>query len=169
MPMRPRTQTARTNHLGYDVGASRKIPEGALARIITAECLQANKSNVLTRFALMLFRLLCFGSRVVKAALKATAAIITTRPADRGGSPSAFQLQVKVEGATLMQHFKVRRLAMAGPEDGVAADGDDGLSEEGHQEQRRRQLEPDRRERRGLGRRAEGRAGGRDAGLECYC
>jgi hypothetical protein len=26
--MRARTQTTRTNHLGYDVGSSRKIPDG---------------------------------------------------------------------------------------------------------------------------------------------
>ena len=97
--MRPRTQTTRTNHLGYDVGASRKIPDGALARVATAECLQPNNSNALTRFALTLFRLLCFGFGVMKAALKAAAAIITTPPTDRGGSPTAFQLQVKVEGA----------------------------------------------------------------------
>ena len=38
----PPTQTTRTNHLGYDVGASRKIPDGALARVATAECLEAN-------------------------------------------------------------------------------------------------------------------------------
>ena len=39
--MHPRTQTTRTNHLGYDVGASRKIPDGALARVATAECRKA--------------------------------------------------------------------------------------------------------------------------------
>ena len=103
--MRPRTQTTRTNHLGYDVGASRKIPDGALAlaRSATgAECLKAGTPNALMRFALMLFRLLCFGFGTVKAALKAAAAAITTRPADRGGAPPAFQLQVKVEGATVM-------------------------------------------------------------------
>ena len=102
--MRPRTQTTRTNRLGCDVGASRKIPDGALARAATAECLQANKSNVCTRLALTLFRLLCFGFGVVKAALNAVAAIIiTARPADRGGAPPPlFQLQVKVEGATVM-------------------------------------------------------------------
>ena len=44
--MRPaRTQTTRTNHLGYDVGTSRKIPDGALAPVATAECLEANKPN----------------------------------------------------------------------------------------------------------------------------
>ena len=60
--MRPaRTQTTRTNHLGYDVGSSRKIPDGALARVATAECLKANKSNALTRLALTLFHLLCCG------------------------------------------------------------------------------------------------------------
>ena len=92
--MRPRTQTTRTNHLGYDVGSSRKIPD---------ECLQANKTNAFTRFALTLFRLLCFGFGVVKTALKAAAAsIFTTRLADRGGAPPAFQLQVKVDGATVM-------------------------------------------------------------------
>ena len=100
--MRPRTQTTRTNHLGYDVGSSRKIPDGALARVATADCLEAGTPNALMRFALTLFRLLCFGFGVVKAALKAAAAIITTRPADRGGAPPAFQLQVKVEGATVM-------------------------------------------------------------------
>ena len=99
--MRPRTQTTRSNHLGY-VGSSRKISDGALARIATAECPKANKSNVLMRFALTLFRLLCFGFGVVKAALKAAAAAFTTRPPDRGGAPPAFQLQVKVEGATVM-------------------------------------------------------------------
>ena len=87
--MRPRTQTTRTNHLGYDVGcSSRKIPDGALARAATAECRKANQSNVFTRFALMLFRLLCFGFGVAKAALKAAAAAFSTRPTDRGGSPT---------------------------------------------------------------------------------
>ena len=100
--MRPRTQTTRANHLGYDVGSSRKITDGALARVASAERLKANKPNALTRFALMLFRLLCFGFGVVKAALKAAAAAITARPADRGGAQPAFQLQVKVDGATVM-------------------------------------------------------------------
>ena len=59
--MHPRTQTTRTNHLGYDVGASRKIPDGALARVATTECRKANQPNGFTRFALTLFRLLCFG------------------------------------------------------------------------------------------------------------
>ena len=45
---------------------------------------------------------LCHAGEVKKAALKAAAAIITTPPTDRGGSPPAFQLQVKVEGATVM-------------------------------------------------------------------
>ena len=53
--MRPSTQTTRTNHLGYDVGTSRKIPDAALARVATTECLKANKSNALTRLALTLF------------------------------------------------------------------------------------------------------------------
>ena len=57
VPMRPRTQTTRTNHLGYDVGASRKIHEGVFARVATTECLEANKSNALT-----LFHLLCSSS-----------------------------------------------------------------------------------------------------------
>ena len=93
----------RTNHLGYDVGPSRKIADGALARATTTECLKANKSNALTRLALMLFRLLCFSIGVVKAALKAAAAAITARPTDRGGAPPAlFQLQLKVDGATVM-------------------------------------------------------------------
>ena len=39
VPMRPRTQTTRTNHLGYDVGSSRKIPDGALARSVTTKFL----------------------------------------------------------------------------------------------------------------------------------
>ena len=102
--MRPRTQTTSTNHLGYDVGcSSRNIPDGALARAATAECLKANKSNAyFTRFALTLFRLLCFGFGVVKAALTAAAAIFTTPPADGRGAPPAFQLQVKVDGVTVM-------------------------------------------------------------------
>ena len=100
--MRPRTQTTRTNHLGYDAGASRKIPDGALDRVTTAECLKANKSNALTRLALTLFRLLCCSFSTVKTALKATAAAFTTRPADGGNFPPAFQLQVKVDGATVM-------------------------------------------------------------------
>ena len=37
--MRPRAQTTRTNHLGYDVGSSRKIPDGALARSVTTKFL----------------------------------------------------------------------------------------------------------------------------------
>ena len=49
------------------------------------------------RSVLPLFRLLCFGFGTVQAALKAT-----TRPADRGGAPSTFQIQVKVDGATVM-------------------------------------------------------------------
>ena len=53
-PMRPRTQTTRTNHLSYDVGSSRKIPDGALARATTTECLKANNRNVFTRFTLTL-------------------------------------------------------------------------------------------------------------------
>jgi len=100
--MRRRTQTTRTNHLGYDVGSSRKIPDGTLARVASAERLKANKPNALMRFALMLFRLLCFGFGVVKAALKAIAAAITTCPTGSGGAPPPFQLQVKVEGATIM-------------------------------------------------------------------
>ena len=93
--VRPRTQTTRTNHLGYDVGSSLKIPGGAIARATTTECLEPNKSNTFTRLALTLFRLLCFGFGVVRAALKAAAAAFTTRPADRGGAPpDSFQLQV---------------------------------------------------------------------------
>ena len=102
--MRPRTQTTRTNHLGYDVGSSRKIPGGAiaLARSVATKFLEASTPNDLTRLAHTLFRPLCFGFGVVKAALKATAAALTTRPADGGNSPPAFQLQVKVDGATVM-------------------------------------------------------------------
>ena len=66
--MRPRTQTTRTNHRGYDVGASRKIPDGALARVATTECLQANKSyNVFTRLARTLIRVLCLPGRSASA------------------------------------------------------------------------------------------------------
>ena len=45
----PTTQ-ARTNHLGYDAGSSRKIPDGALALACSAptESLAAGKPNVLT-------------------------------------------------------------------------------------------------------------------------
>ena len=79
------------------------VRHGALARVATTESLEANQSTVFMRFALTLFRLLCFGFGVVKAALKAIAAAITTRPADRGGAPPPlFQLQVKVDGATVM-------------------------------------------------------------------
>ena len=80
----------RTNHIGYDLGSSRKISNGT------------GTPNALTRLALTLFHLLCIGFGVVKAALKAAAAAFTTRPADRGGAPSGFQLQVKVDGATVM-------------------------------------------------------------------
>ena len=54
----PRTPTTRTNHLGYDVGSSRKTPDGALARVATAESRKANQSNAFMHFALTLFRLL---------------------------------------------------------------------------------------------------------------
>ena len=105
------TQT-RTNHLGYDAGSSRKTPTTiALARSATTKFLEADTSsaftllalaNALTLFALTLFRFLCFGFGTVKAALKATAATITMRPVDSGGSPPTFQIQVKVDGATVM-------------------------------------------------------------------
>ena len=87
--MRPRTQTTRTNHLGYDVGSSRKIPDGALARVATTECLKANKTNALTRLALTLFHLPCIGFGLVKAALKSTAAAITPRRPHPGGHAPA--------------------------------------------------------------------------------
>ena len=96
-------QTTRTNHRGYDVGSSRKIPDGALAlaRAATTKFLEAGTPNALTQFALTLFRLLCFGFGTVKAAQKAAAAALTTRPTGSGGAPPAlFQLQVKVESAT---------------------------------------------------------------------
>ena len=101
--MRPTSQ-ARTNHLGYDAGSSRKIPDGALALACSAptESLAAGKPNALTLFVLTLFRFLCFGFGTVKAAFKATAATITVRPVDSGGSPPTFQIQVKVDGATVM-------------------------------------------------------------------
>jgi len=99
--MRPTSQ-ARTNHLGNDAGSSRKIPDGALALACSAptESLAAGKPNALTWFVLTLFRFLCFGFGTVKAAFKATTATITMRPVDSGGS--SFQIQVKVDGATVM-------------------------------------------------------------------
>merc|ERR1719424_2414585 len=95
---------ARTNHLGYDAGSSRKVPDGviALARSAPAESLAAGNPNVLTLFVLTLFRFLCFGFGTAKAAFKATAATITMRPANSGSLPSTFQIQVKVDGATVM-------------------------------------------------------------------
>ena len=98
------TRQARTNHLGHDAGSSRKIPDGtiALACSAPAESHAAGKPNALTWFVITLFRFLCFGFGTVKAAFKATAATITMRPADSGGSPPTFQIQVKVDGATVM-------------------------------------------------------------------
>ena len=50
--MRP-TQ-ARTNHLGYDAGSSRKIPDGtiALARFATTKFLEADTPSAFTLLAL---------------------------------------------------------------------------------------------------------------------
>ena len=108
-----RTQT-RTNHLGYDAGSSRKIPDGVIyvtssaptkfleAATSSAFTLLALANALITLFALTLFRFLCFGFGTVKAAFKAIAATITVRPVDSGGSPPTFQIQVKVDGATVM-------------------------------------------------------------------
>ena len=109
--MRP-TQ-ARTNHLGYDAGSSRKIPGGVIVVASSAptKFLEAATSsaftllalaNALTLFALTLFHFLCFGFGTVKAAFKAIAATLTMRPVDGGSSPPTFQIQVKVDGATVM-------------------------------------------------------------------
>ena len=86
--MRP-TQ-ARTNHLGYDAGSSRKIPGGAIATACPAptECLKAGNHNVFALVATALFRFICFAYSTVKAAFKAKVA--------------PFQIQVKVDGATVM-------------------------------------------------------------------
>jgi len=46
--MHPRTQTTRTNHLGYDVGASRKIPDGALARVATVRLFDTDGDGILS-------------------------------------------------------------------------------------------------------------------------
>ena len=48
--MRPRTQTTRTNHLGYDVGASRKIPDGAPppARVATVRLFDTDGDGMLS-------------------------------------------------------------------------------------------------------------------------
>ena len=133
----PPTQTTRTNHLGYDAGASRKIPDGAVT------------PNALTRVALTLFRLLCFGFGVVKAALKAIADWLTTRPADRGGAPPAFQLQVKVG----KHHFKrglrdqsCRCEYRAGCRDGqhrIGAVNHDIPGRDGDMQRRQAHLQPD--------------------------
>ena len=111
--MRPTSQ-ARTNHLGYDAGSSRKIPGGVIvvARSAPTKFLEADTPSaftllalanaLITLFALTLFHVLCFGFGTVKAAFKAIAATITVRPVDSGGSPPTFQIQVKVDGATVM-------------------------------------------------------------------
>ena len=91
--MRP-TQ-ARTNHLGYDAGSSRKIPGGAIALACSfpSEFLEAGISNTFT-----LFRFLCFAYSMVMAGLKATAAVFAA-PIE---ADPTFQIQVKVDGATVM-------------------------------------------------------------------
>ena len=83
---------ARTNHLGYDAGSSRKIPGGAIAIACPApiECLKAGNPNAFTLVAVAVFRFLCLAYSTVKAAFKATALAPT------------FQIQVKVDGATVM-------------------------------------------------------------------
>ena len=105
--MRP-TQ-ARTNHLGYDAGSSRRIPGGliALACAATTERLESGNPNVLTQFALSLFRILCFVLGAVKAAaLKAAAAVFATSTAAEAQGKArhapTFQIQVRVDGATVM-------------------------------------------------------------------
>ena len=104
--MQPTTQP-RTNHLGYDVGSSRKIPDGTSALVCFAptKCLESGKPNVLTLVALTLFRFLCLAYRTVKVALKATAAVfdppIVGEAQEKAHAPT-FQIQVKVDGATVM-------------------------------------------------------------------
>ena len=105
--MRP-TQ-ARTNHLGYDAGSSRRIPDGltALACAAPTERLESGNPNVLTQFALSLFRILCFVLGAVKAAaLKAAAAVFATSTVagaqEKARHAPTFQIQVKVDGATVM-------------------------------------------------------------------
>jgi hypothetical protein len=104
--MRP-TQ-ARTNHLGYVAGSSRTISDGliALACAATTECLESGNPNVLTRFALSLFRILCFVLGTVKAALKATVAVFATSTVagaqGKAQHAPTFQIQVRVDGATVM-------------------------------------------------------------------
>ena len=91
--MRPMpTAQARTNHLGYDAGSSRKIPGGAIAMASPTpiECLKAGNPNAFTLLAVAVFRFLCLAYSTVKAAFKATALAPT------------FQIQVKVDGATVM-------------------------------------------------------------------
>jgi hypothetical protein len=106
LAMRP-TQ-ARTNHLGYVAGSSRTISDGliALACAATTECLESGNPNVLTRFALSLFRILCFVLGTVKAALKATVAVFATSTVagaqGKAQHAPTFQIQVRVEGATVM-------------------------------------------------------------------
>ena len=91
--MRP-TQTC-TNHLGYDAGSSRKIPGGAIAPACSFpnECLKTGNSSTFT-----LFRFLCFAYSMLKAVLKATAAVLAA-PIE---ADPTFQIQVKVDGATVM-------------------------------------------------------------------
>ena len=85
---------ARTDHLGYDAGSSRKIPDGAIALACSAptKCLESGNPNALTLFALTLFRFLCFAYRTVKAALKATtvvfAAPITVEAQEKAHAPT---------------------------------------------------------------------------------
>ena len=102
-----RSTQARTNHLGYDTGSSRKIPDGTsvLARPAPTERLEAGNPNALTLFALALFRFLCFHFGTVTAALKATAAVFavpSAAEAEENAHAPTFQIQVKVDGATVM-------------------------------------------------------------------
>ena len=112
--MRP--SQARTNHLGCDAGSSRKIPDGAIALACSAltERLEAvNSMNAYTLVALTLFRFLCIAYCTVTAVLKVTAAVVLNVTAAMFATPIAeeaqgkayaptFQIQIKVDGATIM-------------------------------------------------------------------
>ena len=110
--MRPSQE--RTNFLGCDAGSSRKIPDGAIALACSAptERLEAaNSMNAYTLVALTLFRFLCIAYGAVKAVLKVTAAgvlkvteaVFAIREEAQGNAYApTFQIQVKVDGATVM-------------------------------------------------------------------
>ena len=110
--MRPSQE--RTNLLGCDAGSSCKIPDGAIALACSAptERLEAgNSMNAYTLVALTLFRCLCIAYRTVTAVLKVTAAVVlrvteavfAIREEAQGNAYApTFQIQVKVDGATIM-------------------------------------------------------------------